>query len=124
MNILFLCAALAQSPAVDETIEPIEVFQLFEIAVEKYPHLILDESLCKSSQKWANHLAKNKKFHHDKGVRENIAKGYNTCRACMNAWFKSSGHNVQFKRNKLVGFGGQTSGKTRYWVARFKNKLR
>ena len=120
MNLLLLCAVLAQAPAAPESPEPKEVHTLFEIAIERYPHLILDETLCKSSQKWADHLAKTGRFRHDKGVSENIAKGYKTCRSCMNAWFRSSGHNIQFKRNRCVGFGIQISGDTRYWVARFK----
>ena len=97
-----------------------DVQELFRIASAKYPHLVLDEKLCKDSQKWADHLASTGRFHHDKGVRENIARGYKTCDSAMKAWFNSSGHNRQFKRNKRVGFGVRAGGTMRYWVARFR----
>ena len=97
-----------------------DVKELFRIASAKYPHLVLDEKLCKDSQKWADHLASTGRFHHGEGVRENIARGYKTCDSAMRGWFKSRGHNQQFKRNKRVGFGVQASGKMRYWVARFR----
>ena len=97
------------------------VKNLFEIALSRFPHLELDEQLCKGSQKWADQMAKTGRFRHDRGVKENIAKGYRNVESCMKGWFTSRGHNAQFRANKKVGFGFAVSKNgVRYWVSRFK----
>ena len=97
------------------------VKKLFAIAKEKYPHLELDEKLCVGSQRWADHLAKTGQFKHDKNVAENIARGYRSCKSCMQGWFRSRGHNAQFRSRKFVGFGEAVSRNgQRIWVSRFR----
>ena len=118
--LLWGCAALQAAEPVEKHSDRDYVQKLFEETVGKYPHLELDEKLCKDSQKWAEHLARTGRFHHDKGVRENIARGYKTCRDTVRAWFKSPGHNRQFQVNKCIGFGASEKDGRRIWVCRFR----
>ena len=108
----------------EEVAEPCQragcIPKLFEVVKERYPHLKLDLDLCKGSQKWADHLADTGQFKHDRGVKENIARGYRTSLDAVRAWFKSPGHNRQFKNNVRIGFGASERNGRRIWVSRFR----
>jgi hypothetical protein len=118
--LLWGCSVLQAEEPVEKHSDRDYVQKLFEETTAKYPHLELDEKLCRDSQKWAEHLARTGRFHHDKGVRENIARGYKSCRDTVRAWFKSSGHNRQFQVNKCIGFGASEKDGRRIWVCRFR----
>ena len=118
--LLWGCSALQAEEPVEKNSERGYVQKLFEETIAKYPHLELDEKLCKDSQEWAEHLARTGRFHHDKGVKENIARGYKSCRETIRAWFKSAGHNRQFKVNKCIGLGASEKDGRRIWVCRFR----
>ena len=109
-----------EQPAAGKLCESKIVLELFSACKKKYPHLVLDEGLCVGSQKWADRMAETGRFRHDRGVKENIAKGYRSAESCMQGWFTSRGHNAQFRVNTKVGFGANLRGRVKYWVARFK----
>lgn len=80
----------------------------------------LDGSLCNLAQQWAQHMASvGRMYHSSMSFNENIAYGYGSCQAAMNAWINSSGHNANLACGReAVGFGAACSANgTWYWCS-------
>lgn len=88
----------------------------------------------KVAQPWARHLAKVERLYHQDlskvfrtcpgltMVGENIAYGYATPQAVMNAWMHSRGHrrNILNRKFRKIGLGlARTTDGTPYWVQDF-----
>jgi len=102
-----------------EPLPAVEVAELHRLATARYPGLVYCKELSDDSQAWAVHLAESGQFYHGRGVRENIARGYATPAAVMGAWFRSRGHNAQFRRGGRVGYGVARHRGRVVWVCRF-----
>ena len=116
---LFIFASVAIA---DEPPAPTKAREsLLACAQKHWPGLELDLKLCDAAQEWADHLAENNLFCHDKGCRENIARGQRTPCQVIRDWKKSRGHANNFRRSSRVGFGVARNPRGRLiWVSRLK----
>ena len=84
----------------------------------------LDEELCQSAQRWANHMARTGSFRHGGGGYRGqiIAAGYGTVGRCFTGWMNSRGHRACILANYTkVGWGFQKSASGRcFWVGNFR----
>lgn len=96
--------------------------------------LIPEESLTKTAQKWADHMASKKNLSHSaleiNGTEfwmmgENIAEGQSDVDTVISDWMKSKGHrtNIINKKFTHIGVGYACSDQGRaYWCAQFGAK--
>lgn len=78
---------------------------------------VLDESLCRIAQNWANHMAARNMMYHG-GGEQVIAQGYSSPDACIRGWIASPGHRVWvLGGNARCGFGVARSSSGRLFYA-------
>ena len=102
----------------------IEIYKEAQKQRNKYNKstITLDEECCEMAQRWANHMANNKKFHHGKDDQI-IARGYKNVKSVFRGWMNSSRHRAWILNSKSTkcGWGCQRSdGGTWYWVGVFR----
>ncbi len=130
MSIMFsllFVSALAVAEEKPKLVENPQIIEMHKIAHEKRKKykkhdLVLDEECCQMAQKWADHLAKSRKFHHGKNDQI-ISRGYKDTRAAFGGWMRSSGHRAWLltKKSKKCGWGyAKSKGGTQYWVGVFR----
>lgn len=79
----------------------------------------LDPTLCGLAQRWAERMASvGRMYHSSMGYRENVAWGYPTCEAAMNAWVNSGGHYSNLiSGSEACGFGAARGRGGWYWCS-------
>lgn len=79
----------------------------------------LDRNLCNLAQQWAEHMASvGRMYHSGMPYAENVAWGYPTCEAAMDAWVNSQGHYSNLvSGSEACGFGAAQGRNGWFWCS-------
>jgi len=82
------------------------------------PPLASSSVLFEQAQQWSNHMASVGRMYHSGHAPENVAMGYPTALAVVEAWMASPGHraNILDPSSTAVGVGFLSG----YWTAQFQ----